>query len=227
MRAAVAARGTARLLLATGMSQVATLAALVRAPVPWERVTAFHLDEYVGLPADHPASFRRYLRERFSSQVPLAAMHFLEAEGDLAGVLAEAARAVRAAPIDVGLVGIGENAHIAFNDPPADLDTPEPYILVRLAPACRAQQVREGWFPSPDHVPERAVTMSVRQILACRAIVSAVPHAVKADAVRLTLTAPPGPEVPASMLRAHPAWSLHLDPASSAGVPAGTRGGGL
>ena len=220
LRAAVAERGGARLLLATGLSQVTTLATLVAEPVPWERVTAFHLDEYVGLPADHPASFRRYLRERFASRVGLAEMHFLDADGDLEAVIAEAGRAVGLAPVDVALIGIGENAHIAFNDPPADLDTHAPYLVVRLAPECRAQQAREGWFPSPDAVPAHAVTMSVNQILQSRAIISAVPYAAKARAVRLALTAPVGPDVPAATLRTHPNWTLHLDRESSAEVPA-------
>lgn len=223
LRQAVQTRGTARLLLATGASQVATLATLVAESVPWDRVAAFHLDEYVGLGPDHPASFRRYLRERFSERVPLAAMHFLDTEGDLAAHIASTAAALLAAPVDVALVGIGENAHIAFNDPPADLTTREPFLLVRLAPECRAQQVREGWFPHLDAVPERAVTMSVHQILRSRALVSAVPYAVKAKAVRLALTAPVGPEVPASTLRTHPAWTLHLDPQSAAELPDGLR----
>jgi glucosamine-6-phosphate deaminase len=220
---AVRARGTARLLLSTGKSQFTTLAALVRAAVPWDRVEAFHLDEYLGLPPGHPASFRRYLEERFAGLVPLRAMHYVPAHGDVPAALARLAAELCRAPIDVALVGIGENAHIAFNDPPADLATREPYIVVTLAPECRAQQVGEGWFASVAEVPERAVTMSVAQILQSRAILSAVPYAAKAPAVRRTLTGAIGPEVPASVLRQHPDWTLYLDRDSSAEVPAELR----
>jgi glucosamine-6-phosphate deaminase len=216
---AVRAQGRARLLLSTGKSQFTTLAHLVALPVPWDRVEAFHLDEYVGLGPEHPASFRRYLHERFASRVPLRAMHYVATEGDLAERLAEIGRAVREAPIDVALVGIGENAHIAFNDPPADLATRDPYLVVTLAPECRAQQVGEGWFRSVEEVPPRAVTMSVYQIMQSRAILSAVPYAVKAEAVRRTLTEPIGAEVPASILRQHPDWTLFLDRDSARLVP--------
>jgi glucosamine-6-phosphate deaminase len=222
LRQAAAARGSARLLLATGRSQFTTLAALVREPVPWQQVEAFHLDEYIGLPPDHPASFARYLEERFASRVPLRAMHYVGGEGDLETRLAKVGAEVRRAPIDVALIGIGENAHIAFNDPPADFAAQAPYIVVTLAPECRAQQVGEGWFRDVAEVPERAVTMSVAQIMASRAILSAVPYAVKAAAVRRTLTEAISPDVPASILRRHPAWTLYLDPESSAEVPAET-----
>lgn len=222
LRAAVRERGTARLLLSTGKSQFTTLAALVQESVPWQQVEAFHLDEYIGLPRDHPASFRRYLEERFAGRVPvpLKAMHYVETDGDLEAHLKAVGEEIRRAPVDVALIGIGENAHVAFNDPPADFATREPYIVVTLAPECRAQQVGEGWFASVADVPERAVTMSVSQILASRVILSAVPYAVKARAVRRALTEEIGPEVPASILRRHSDWTLYLDRDSAAELPA-------
>jgi glucosamine-6-phosphate deaminase len=220
LRDAVAARGRARLLLSTGRSQFTTLAALVQQPVPWEAVEAFHLDEYIGIGPDHPASFRRYLRERFVQRVPLAAMHEVAPEGDLVGALQRLGDILRQAPVDVALVGVGENAHIAFNDPPADFEATAPYLVVTLAPECRAQQVGEGWFASVAEVPSRAVTMSVRQIMASRAILSPVPYAVKAPAVLRLLTAPVGPDVPASILRTHPDATLFVDRDAVALVPA-------
>ena len=216
LREAVQRQGTARLLLSTGRSQFTTLAALVREAVPWKAVEAFHLDEYIGLGPEHPASFRRYLRERFSSRVDLGAMHEVAPEGDLAAALARLEAELRLAPVDVALVGVGENGHIAFNDPPADFETDESYITVSLAPSCRRQQVGEGWFRGVEEVPERAVTMTVRRVMASRAILSAVPYAVKAEAVRSLLQGEVTPQVPASILRWHPQAVLYLDRESSA-----------
>ncbi len=219
LREAVTERGVARLLLSTGRSQFTTLAALVQEQVPWEAVEAFHLDEYVGIGPDHPASFRRYLRQRFVRHVPLKAMHEVTTEGDLAARVEHLAAEVRRGPVDVALVGVGENAHVAFNDPPADFATQAAYLVVTLAPECRAQQVGEGWFASVAEVPEHAVTMSVSQIMASRSILSPVPYAVKALAVRRLLTEDIGPGVPASILRRHPAATLYLDRDSSALCP--------
>ena len=211
---------TARLVLSTGQSQFETLAALIGQPVDWSRVELFHLDEYVGLPVSHPASFRKYLLERFISQVQLKTVNLVNGEGDAAAHIRQLNAAIRQAPVDLGLIGIGENAHIAFNDPPADFLTEEPYIVVNLSDTCKNQQVREGWFPDPDSVPAQAISMSVRQILKCRAIISSVPHAVKAPAVRLTLESGVSEQVPASILRTHPAASLFLDQNSAAGLSA-------
>ena len=205
---AIAERGEARLLLSTGASQFETLKALVKEPVQWDKVTMFHLDEYVDLPETHIASFRKYLKERFISKVPLKAAYLVDGtEAGIAGVTA----ALRQAPIDVGLIGIGENAHIAFNDPPADLDTKEAYIIVNLDDRCKRQQVGEGWFASVDDVPKQAVSMTVYQILQCRTILSCVPHAVKADAVYKALYAPQDAMTPAAHLRSHPDWTLYID----------------
>ena len=220
LAAAQGPEGRARLVLATGQSQFETLAELVRRPVAWERVDVFHLDEYVGLSADHPASFRRYLKERVADLVP-ATMHYLDPSSP------EQPRALgqllTTRPADVALVGVGENGHIAFNDPPADLETTEPYIEVSLDSRCRAQQVGEGWFARLEDVPERAVTMSVRTIMSARKIVSAVPHNAKAEAVAKLLAATkPTPEVPATALLAHPDTTLVLDRASSRLLPPAT-----
>ena len=205
---AIAERCEARLLLSTGASQFEALAALVREPVQWDRVTMFHLDEYVGLPETHIASFRKYLKERFISQVPLKAAYLVD--GTEAGIAA-VTQALREAPIDVGLIGIGENAHIAFNDPPADLDTRDAYIIVNLDERCKRQQVGEGWFATVEEVPKQAVSMTVYQILQCRTILSIVPHAVKAEAVYKALYAPQDAMTPAAQLRSHPDWTLYID----------------
>ena len=205
---ASAAQGEARLLLSTGASQFETLRALVLEPVQWDRVTMFHLDEYVDLPETHIASFRKYLKERFISKVPLKAAWLVDGTREgIARITAE----LRKAPIDVGLIGIGENAHIAFNDPPADLETKESYIIVNLDERCKQQQCGEGWFKTVDEVPKQAVSMTVHQILQCRAILSCVPHAVKADAVYKALFAPQDAMTPAAWLRTHPDWTLYID----------------
>lgn len=216
LNAAIAQRGEARVVLSTGMSQFETLDALVEQDVPWEKVTMFHLDEYVGLARTHKASFRRYLEERFVSRVPLGRAVYVDGEGDPAETLAALEQAVREAPVDVGVIGVGENAHIAFNDPPADFASRAAFAVVELSGRCRRQQVGEGWFASEDEVPRHAISMTPYQIMQCACIVSPVPRAVKADAVRRMLSAErPDPAVPASLLRAHPCFLLFLDPDSA------------
>ena len=222
LRAAIALRGEANLVLATGTSQFEVLDALVDAPdVAWNRVTAFHLDEYVGLPITHPASFRRYLRQRFTSRLPapLRAFHALDGEGDGAAECRRVAAIIERHPIDIAFVGIGENAHLAFNDPPADFDTDEPYLVVELDEACRRQQLREGWFEDFDDVPTHALSMSIRQIMKSRVIVCTAPDARKAEAVRDTVAGPVTPEVPASILQRHSAATLFLDSPAAARLP--------
>jgi glucosamine-6-phosphate deaminase len=213
LRRAIASRGQAFLLVATGASQFDTLAALVHQPgVDWGRVTAFHLDEYLGLPASHGASFRRYLRERFSSRVGLLAFH--EIDGEAPNPEAECARLGRlisAVTVDVALLGIGENGHLAFNDPPADFETREPYLVVELDEACRRQQLGEGWFDTLDAVPRRAISLSVRELLRASELVCSVPDRRKAGAVRDALEGPLTPLCPASILREHPRCLLCLD----------------
>ncbi|MBQ8953455.1 MAG: glucosamine-6-phosphate deaminase [Clostridia bacterium] len=212
---AIREKGLARIVLSTGASQFDTLAALVKENVDWTKVEMFHLDEYVNLPETHPASFRKYLKERFVNLIPLKAAHFVD--GTREGIEA-LTQALRSAPIDLGLIGIGENGHIAFNDPPADFDTDEAYIIVTLDERCRRQQVGEGWFASVDDVPEQAVSMTVREIMRCRRIISCVPYAVKADAIEKTLMSPLTNRVPATMLKEHEHFSLYLDRDSAAKV---------
>jgi glucosamine-6-phosphate deaminase len=222
---AIAKNGKARLILSTGQSQFETLQALLASAVDWSRVEMFHLDEYIDLPVSHPASFRRYLNERFISKIQLKAVHLVNGEGDVLATIQALSEAVAAEPVDLGLIGIGENAHIAFNDPPADFTTEEPYIIVNLDDDCKKQQVREGWFPDLAHVPARAISMSVRQILKCKTIISCVPHAVKANAVRRAVESPVSNQVPASILKTHPDITLYLDEASASGLTQEQRQG--
>lgn len=216
LQRAIAERGAARIIAATGASQFDFLEALTaRADVDWRRVEMFHLDEYLGLPADHPASFRRYLRERLIGPTGLTRHHLLDGERDPADVIRETGAALRESPVDCAFVGIGENGHLAFNDPPADFETTEPYLVVQLDEACRRQQVGEGWFRSIDEVPTQAISMSVRQILAAREIICIVPDARKAEAVKNSLEGPITPAVPASILQTHGNVTLYLDKASA------------
>jgi glucosamine-6-phosphate deaminase len=180
-------------------------------------VTAFHLDEYIGLPITHPASFRKYLWERFASKLPLplAAFHYIDGEGDATAECRRLGALISAGPIDVAFVGIGENGHLAFNDPPADFETEDPYIVVDLDDACRRQQLGEGWFPTFDDVPKQAISMSIRQIMKSRCIVASVPDQRKAEAVRVSVKGPVSPHAPASILQQHPDCTLYLDPASA------------
>jgi glucosamine-6-phosphate deaminase len=216
LKEAIAAQGSARLILSTGASQFETLDALTKADVDWTKVEMFHLDEYVGLPESHIASFRRYLKERFVSKLPLKAAYFVSGEGDVAENIRVLTEELRKKPVDVGIIGIGENGHIAFNDPPADFDTEVAYKVVTLDERCRKQQVGEGWFATVDDVPKQAITMCVKQIMSCRHIVTAVPHAVKAEAIYNTITRPVCPEVPATIMKTHPDWNLFIDDASAA-----------
>jgi glucosamine-6-phosphate deaminase len=219
---AIDARGHARVIAATGNSQLAFLRHLVASTrVDWSRVELFHLDEYVGLAATHPASFRRVLREHFVDQTGIPTFHTLDGEGDLDTVRRTVGQAIARAPIDVAFVGIGENTHLAFNDPPADFETTEPYLVVALDDACRRQQVGEGWFPTIEAVPTHAISMSIRQILAAREILAMVPDQRKAAAVAAVLTGPITPDVPASILREHDRTTLYLDQASASLVAPG------
>ena len=215
LRAACDRLRAATLVVATGSSQFEVLAALRAVPsIPWNRITIFHLDEYVGLDAGHPASFRRFLHDRFIDLLPTAPAAFHELQGTAVDPLAECARLaalVPAAAFDVSLIGIGENAHLAFNDPPADFACEEPYHVVTLDDHCRKQQVGEGWFPSLAAVPTQAISMSVRRILASRLIVCSVPDARKAEAVRNSVEGSITSAVPASILQTHPNCHLLLD----------------
>lgn len=211
-------KGEARLLVSTGASQFPMFRHLVNMPVDFSKVTMFHLDEYVGLPITHIASFRKYLTERFVELVPLKEAVFVNGEGDIAENIRYLTKRVHEAPIDLGLIGIGENGHIAFNDPPADFETEEAYKVVDLDDRCKRQQVGEGWFASEDDVPKQAISMCVKEIMRCRSIISIVPHAVKAEAVKKTLTLEKSPMVPATIMKSHEDWNLFLDAASAAQI---------
>jgi len=217
LRQCIAEKGYARIALSTGASQFDTIKALVTEDVDWSKVEMFHLDEYVDLPITHKASFRKYLKERFVDLIPeLKAAHFVD--GTVEGI-AKLTEEITREPIDIGLIGIGENTHIAFNDPPANFDTKESYIVVNLDEACRKQQMGEGWFPTFDDVPKQAVSMTVHQIMACERIISCVPYAVKASAVQKTLqTAETTPYVPSTKLKEHKNFIMYVDMDSAAAV---------
>jgi glucosamine-6-phosphate deaminase len=211
---ALAKRGWANIILATGTSQYQTLKALAgHTEIPWEKVYMFHLDEYIGLSADHPASFRKYLTERFVEKVGTLAA-FNPVQGDAPSPEEECRRLGRLIgkhPVDVAFIGIGENAHIAFNDPPADFETDVPYLIVNLDRACRMQQVNEGWYDTLKEVPAKAISMGIRQILKSRKIIVSIPDARKADAVNNMISKPITPDVPATILRTHPDCRVYLD----------------
>ena len=213
LREAISQKGHAAFIAATGASQFDFLAHLVAAPgIQWERTTMFHLDEYIGFSADHPASFRRYLRERLTSQVPIGKAHFIEGDApNLDEELGRLNRILSMTPMDVAFVGIGENGHLAFNDPPADFTVETPYIIVNLDEACRRQQFGEGWFTSLDDVPTQAISMSVKQIMKSAHVICTVPERRKAEAVKACLEGEIRPMLPASILRTHPRSQLFLD----------------
>jgi glucosamine-6-phosphate deaminase len=218
IRRALDDRDHSSIIVATGASQFEMLGSLVNEPgIRWDKVTVFHLDEYVGLPITHGASFRRYLWERFHSKLPLPlrAFHYLDGEADPRLECSRVGAILRNHAIDVAFIGIGENGHIAFNDPPADFHTNEPYIVVSLDDACRRQQLGEGWFPTFDDVPDRAMSMSVQQIMKSAFIVCTVPDLRKAEAVRNAFRGPVTSQVPASILQTHPACEIFLDTESA------------
>ncbi len=203
--------GEARLVVSTGSSQFETLNALLNEKVDWKKVEVFHLDEYIGLPITHNASFRKYLYERFINHVTIKKFHSVEVEGDISQRINTLTLEIKKTPVDLGLIGIGVNGHIAFNDPPADFDTRQAYKVVNLDEQCRMQQVNEGWFRTIEEVPSQAVSMTPWQIMQCKTIVSCVPHVVKAVAIRNTLINRLTNIVPATILKQHPDFHLYLD----------------
>jgi len=212
IRGAIAGHGGSRIVVATGTSQYEFLAALVAVPgIAWGKVELFHLDEYLGLPGSHQASFQRYIRERVLAHVPIGRAWLLDGMADPVETCKRAGAAISQAPIDVVFVGIGVNGHLAFNDPPADFDTEEPFLIVDLEERGRLQQVGEGWFGSLEDVPRKAITMSIRQILKARAIIGLVSGTRKAEAVKLCLDGDIGPMAPASALRMHENATVFLD----------------
>ena len=219
IRKAIAEKGEARIIVATGASQFEFLASLVKEPgIDWTKVTGFHLDEYIGIPVTHKASFRGYMRERFVAKTPQPMKAFNEVNGEAEDPATECERLktlVREAPIDVACIGFGENGHIAFNDPPADFDTNEAYKVVPLDEKCRMQQVGEGWFENLDAVPTHAFSMTVKQIMWSKAIVCTCPDARKAEAVKNCLEGPVTNVFPGSILQMHPECGMFLDPPSA------------
>jgi glucosamine-6-phosphate deaminase len=218
IRSALKTHGHANVIVATGASQLAMLEVLVKAPdIDWSLITVFHLDEYIGLPESHSASFRRYLRERFVQKLPQAP-EFIPVDGDAPDLDMELARLnllLAGRAVDLCFAGIGENGHLAFNDPPADFEVDKPYIAVDLDEACRRQQFGEGWFKSMDEVPRRAISMSVRQIMRSQTLVLTVPDQRKAAATKAAIEGPVQPSCPASIVQRHNNCTVFLDPAAA------------
>lgn len=216
IRSGIANRGRTRVVAATGASQFEFLDVLTAAPsVEWKRVELFHLDEYIGLPMNHPASFCKFLQERLIGKTEIINYHPLNGTADPAEVIRHASEAISQSPLDIAFVGIGENGHLAFNDPPADFQTEEPYIIVDLDEACQRQQVGEGWFQNLSDVPKRAISMSIRQILKATEIICVVPDARKAKAIQTCFDSEVSPLAPASILRTHPNTTIYLDQKSA------------
>ncbi|MDX5339412.1 MAG: glucosamine-6-phosphate deaminase [Cyclobacteriaceae bacterium] len=216
IRKAIENQGFANIVLATGTSQFETLKQLLaEKDIDWSKVTVFHLDEYIGLPITHPASFRKYLMERFFSKVKLRAYHLIDGENDPEKECERLSTLIQNNPIDVAFVGIGENGHLAFNDPPADFETEKPYLVVNLDHACRMQQLGEGWFPNLEAVPTQAISMSIRQIMKSKSIICSVPDLRKAQAVKDCLKGKITNIHPASILQSHPDCQIFLDKESS------------
>lgn len=217
LRKAVSERGEATFVAATGASQFEFLQALVeQSSIEWSNTTMFHLDEYIGISEDHPASFSKYLKERLIDKVHPGEVHLIN--GGAEDPKAECERLnqiIKEKEVDVAFVGIGENGHLAFNDPPADFETKDPYIIVELNEKCRKQQVNEGWFDNLSQVPTKAISMSIHQIMKSNNIICTVPEKRKAQAVKRTLEGEISPQNPASILRNHESVYLFLDKVSS------------
>lgn len=218
IRKALAEKGSARIIAATAASQIDFLDALTHEPgIDWSKVEAFHLDEYIGLPITHPGSFRKMLLEQLIQKTGITKYHLLDGDAsDPAEVVARVGKELASSPIDIAFLGIGENGHIAFNDPPADFETEAPYLIVNLDEACRQQQVGEAWFKNISDVPDHAISMSVRQILKSQEIIAVVPDTRKAKAIQACFEGPISPMAPASILRTHPDVTIYLDRNSAA-----------
>jgi glucosamine-6-phosphate deaminase len=217
IRSAIANQGSARVIAATGTSQLEFLDALTNIRgINWKQVELFHLDEYIGLPSNHPASFRKYIQEHLIDTTGITNYRLLDGTTDPSEVIRDVNAAISRSPIDIAFTGIGENGHLAFNDPPADFQTEEPYIIVELDAACRQQQVGEGWFASLSDVPARAISMSIRQVLKAKEILCIVPDARKARAIQACFEGEISAMAPASILRTHSNTTIYLDRQSSA-----------
>jgi glucosamine-6-phosphate deaminase len=217
IKRAILDRGHARIVAATAASQKEFLEALTSAPgIDWTKVEAFHLDEYIGLPITHPGSFRKMLLEQLINKTGIVKYHLLDGDGDVEKVVANANAAIASAPVDIAFLGVGENGHLAFNDPPADFETEVPYLVVELDEVCRKQQVGEAWFADISEVPQRAISMSVRQIMKINELIAVVPGPQKAEAIQACFNGEITPMAPASILRNHPHATVYLDQASAA-----------
>ncbi len=222
LRRTLSNQGNARLVAATGASQFEFLDALTSAPgIDWSRVEVFHLDEYVDLPSTHPASFRKYLFERLIHKVGITRYHLLDGDGDPHGTVTKVGNELQSKPVDILFAGIGENGHLAFNDPPADFQVADPYLIVDLDEVCRQQQVNEGWFSKLTDVPKKAISMSVQQIMRAKEIIVVVPDTRKARAVKACLEGEISPMMPASILRNHSNATIYLDTDSAALLSSG------
>jgi len=204
-------KGEVNIIVATGASQFEMLEALIKKDIDWSKVTCFHLDEYIGMPIAHPASFRKYLKERFADKINLKEFNYIDAELDPENECKRLNEIINQISIDVAFVGIGENAHLAFNDPPADFDTEDPYIIVNLDEECRNQQKGEGWFKTLEEVPKQAISMSINQILKSDHIICSVPDTRKAQAIKKVVEDEVSNRVPASILKKHKKTWLYLD----------------
>ena len=213
---AIAEKGRARILLSTGASQFPFFECFVNEDIAWDKVEMFHLDEYVGIDPEHPASFNKYLRERFIDKVNLGKYHLIDGRAAVDETIAELTALLDEEAVDVGLIGIGENAHIAFNDPPADFEDARAYKVVTLDERCLMQQIGEGWFKDKDECFKQAISMTCAEIMKCKHIISVVPYKVKAEAVYKTVTSPLTPEIPATLLKEHADSYLYCDADSSA-----------
>jgi len=221
LRTLLAAKKYVRLLAATGASQFEFLQELgAEKGIDWPRVELFHLDEYVGIPVTHPASFANYITERIIRPFGIVYFHLLSGSGVAEEIAKDMSEQISKSPIDLAFCGIGENGHLAFNDPPADFETDVPYLVVNLDEACRSQQVGEGWFATLDDVPKQALSISIRQLLKANEIICVVPDARKAQAVKACVTGAVSPDAPASILRVHPNATIYLDPDSASEVAA-------
>ena len=208
---AIAKQGYARILLSTGASQFPFFVEFVKQDIDWSKVEMFHLDEYVGISEEHPASFKRYLLDRFVNVVNPGKAHLINGQKNPEETIAELTALLNEKPVDVGLIGIGENAHIAFNDPPADFNDQRAYKVVTLDERCLQQQIGEGWFKNVDETYKQAISMTCAQIMKCKSIISVVPYKVKAEAIYKTVTCDLTPEVPATLLKEHADCTIYCD----------------
>ncbi len=212
---AITDHGKAAIIIGTGASQFEMLASLIDEKIDWTNVIVFHLDEYIGIPITHPASFRKFLKERFLDKLPVGEFYYVNGENDVRKECDRLGELISRYPVDVAFIGIGENGHIAFNDPPADFETDAAFIKVELDKACRRQQTNEGWFAAIEDVPPSAITITVKQILRSRNIICSVPDARKARAVKNAVEGFISAQFPASILQSHNSTWLYLDKDSS------------